>query len=61
MWNATKVAGEARKTDDILRGQELIDLIDQISDKFWATAKCPGAGVYARKAPGCFRRIGGAR
>ena len=48
MWNAARVAGEARKTNDIPRGQELIDLIDQISDKFWATAEGPGAGVYAQ-------------
>ena len=41
MWNATKVAGEAKKTNDIAKGQELIDLIDQISDKFWATAEGP--------------------
>ena len=29
------------------KGQELIDLIDQVSEKFWATAEGPGAGVYA--------------
>ena len=27
MWNATKVAGEAKKTNDVAKGQELIDLI----------------------------------
>lgn len=47
MWNATKVAGEAKKTNDVAKGQELIDLIDQISEKFWATAEGPGAGVYS--------------
>ena len=47
MWNATKVAGEAKKTNDPAKGQELIDLIDQVSAKFWATAEGPGAGVYA--------------
>lgn len=47
IWNATKAAGEAKKTTDPAKGQELIDLIDQISEKFWATAEGPGAGVYA--------------
>ena len=48
MWNVTKVAGEARKTNDIPRGQELIDLIDQISEEFRTSAEGPGAGVYAQ-------------
>ena len=47
IWNATKAAGEAKKTTDPAKGQELIDLIDQISEKFWQTAEGPGAGVYA--------------
>lgn len=44
-WQATKAAGDAKKTNDASVGQNLIDLIDQISDKFWATVEGPGAGV----------------
>jgi len=32
MWNATKVAGETRQTNGLVKGQDLIDLIDQISE-----------------------------
>ena len=45
MWNATRVAVETKKTNGPVKGQ---DLIDQISEKFWATAEGPGAGVFAQ-------------
>ena len=48
VWNATKAAGDAKKTTDAAKGQELIRLIDQISEIFWATDEGKGAGVYAK-------------
>ena len=36
-WNATKEAGNAKKSEDPAQGQKLLDLIDEISQIFWAT------------------------
>ena len=36
-WNATKAAGDAKKSPDPAEGQKLLDLIDEISEIFWAT------------------------
>ena len=38
-WNATKTAGETKKTNDEAVGQRLLDEIDQIAEVFWATKK----------------------
>jgi nickel superoxide dismutase len=45
-WRATKAAGEAKKTMDPAASQKMIDLIQDVSDVFWATEKAQGAGVY---------------
>jgi nickel superoxide dismutase len=45
-WKAIKKAGEAKKTMDASVAEELIDLIDQISDIFWQTDESKDAGVY---------------
>jgi nickel superoxide dismutase len=36
-WEATKAAGDAKKTMDPQAGQDLLDKIDEISDIFWTT------------------------
>jgi nickel superoxide dismutase len=36
-WNATKAAGEAKKSNDPAQGQGLLDQIDEIADIFWKT------------------------
>jgi len=36
-WNAIKLAGEAKKTVDPAKGQELLDAIDEISVIFYKT------------------------
>jgi len=36
-WNATKEAGNAKKSEDPAQGQKLLDLIDEVSQIFWAT------------------------
>jgi nickel superoxide dismutase len=36
-WNATKLAGEAKKSEDPAQGQKLLDSIDEISKIFWET------------------------
>ena len=36
-WEATKAAGDAKKTMDPKAGQELLDKIDEIADIFWKT------------------------
>ena len=36
-WNATKKAGEAKKTEDPSVGEELLKLIDEIDEVFKAT------------------------
>jgi nickel superoxide dismutase len=38
-WQATKAAGEAKKSQDPTQGQGLLDLISQINDIFWDTKK----------------------
>jgi len=38
-WQATKTAGEAKKTTDAAVGQRLLDEIDGIAEIFWATKK----------------------
>ena len=38
-WQATKAAGEAKKSQDPAQGQSLLDLISQINDIFWDTKK----------------------
>ena len=38
-WQATKAAGEAKKSQDPAQGQGLLDLISQINDIFWDTKK----------------------
>ena len=38
-WNATKAAGEAKKSTDPDQGQQLLDLINQIDTIFWDTKK----------------------
>lgn len=38
-WQATKQAGNCKKTVDPAEGQKLLDLIDQIAEVFWATKK----------------------
>lgn len=45
-WRAIHQAGDAKKSDDPAAGQDLVDLIDQISDIFWQTEKAKGMGVY---------------
>ena len=36
-WNATKLAGDAKKSNDPAQGQELLAAIDEIADIFWKT------------------------
>ncbi|MEX0991272.1 MAG: superoxide dismutase, Ni [Actinomycetota bacterium] len=36
-WTATKLAGEAKKSEDPAQGQSLLDAVDEISQIFWAT------------------------
>jgi nickel superoxide dismutase len=38
-WNATKKAGDAKKTNDPAVGQELLDQIAEIDRIFWETKK----------------------
>src|SRR5438477_3489525 len=38
-WNATKEAGNAKKSTDPAQGKKLLDLIDKIAGIFWATKK----------------------
>jgi nickel superoxide dismutase len=45
-WRAIHQAGEAKKSADPAEGQKLIDLIDEIADIFWQTAKAKEMGVY---------------
>jgi nickel superoxide dismutase len=36
-WNATKLAGNAKKSEDPAQGQELLNAVDEIAKIFWAT------------------------
>jgi nickel superoxide dismutase len=36
-WNATKEAGNAKKSEDPAQGQKLLDAVDEIAKVFWAT------------------------
>ena len=38
-WNATKTAGESKKTNDVAVGDRLLAEIDEIAEIFWATKK----------------------
>ena len=38
-WKATKSAGEAKKTNDVVVADRLLSEIDAISEIFWATKK----------------------
>ncbi len=38
-WDATKAAGDAKKSEDPADGQKLLDLIAQIDEIFWETKK----------------------
>jgi len=45
-WRAILQSGNAKKSVDPADGQKLLDLIDEIADIFWQTAKAKDAGVY---------------
>jgi nickel superoxide dismutase len=36
-WNATKEAGNAKRSEDPVQGQKLLDSIDELSKIFWET------------------------
>ena len=36
-WSATKLAGEAKKSEDPAQGPQLLDSIDAVAEIFWAT------------------------
>ena len=38
-WNATKMAGEAKKSEDPAQGQKLLDAVLEIEKMFWETKK----------------------
>ena len=38
-WQATKMAGEAKKTEDPAQGQKLLDAVAKIEKMFWETKK----------------------
>src|SRR5437763_16749293 len=40
-WDATKEAGEAKKSEDPRQGQKLLDLIGRIDKLFWETKNQP--------------------
>jgi nickel superoxide dismutase len=46
IWRTTKAASEAKKSMDVEASQNMIDLIQEVSDVFWQTEKAQGAGVY---------------
>ncbi|HEY3484079.1 MAG TPA: superoxide dismutase, Ni [Ilumatobacteraceae bacterium] len=48
-WRAIRKAGEAKKSVDPKLGEELVALIDEISDIFWQTEKATTSGVYPPK------------
>ena len=36
-WNATKEAGNAKRSEDPAQGQKLLDAVDELSKIFWVT------------------------
>ena len=46
MWRAGVAAGNAKKSMDPAVSQDMIDLIDEISDIFWQTDESKVTGVY---------------
>lgn len=38
-WQATKSAGEAKKSTDPAQGQKLLDQVDELAEIFWETKK----------------------
>jgi nickel superoxide dismutase len=36
-WNATKLAGESKKSEDPAQGQKLLDAVDEVAKIFWET------------------------
>ena len=36
-WNATKEAGNAKRSEDPAQGQKLLDAVDELSKVFWET------------------------
>jgi len=36
-WKATKLAGDAKKSEDPAQGQQLLDAVDEIGKVFWET------------------------
>jgi nickel superoxide dismutase len=46
LWRAQVSAGNAKKSMDPAVSQDLIDLIDEISDIFWQTDESRVTGVY---------------
>jgi nickel superoxide dismutase len=46
MWRAGVAAGNAKKSMDPAVSQNMIDLIDEISDIFWQTDESAATGVY---------------
>jgi nickel superoxide dismutase len=36
-WNATKEAGDAKRSEDPAQGQKLLDAVDELSKIFWET------------------------
>jgi len=45
-WKALKAAGDAKKSNDAMVAQKLIDAIEEISDIFWQTEESKTSGVY---------------
>jgi nickel superoxide dismutase len=42
-WQATKTAGDAKRSEDPTQGQKLLDLIAEIDKIFWETKKAKAA------------------
>src|SRR5437667_2353206 len=37
VWNATKLAGESKKSEEPAQGQKLLDAVDEVAKVFWET------------------------
>lgn len=46
IWQGIKGAGDAKKSLDAAVAEELLSVIDQISDIFWQTEKSKTSGLY---------------